>query len=210
MNIYIRYTLTLISFLLLSHIAGAQIITDDKPQPGPDKTKSTKTIREDKVWDWSRFYVGGFPSFGIGGGNGGTSISAGLSTEVGYFVHDRVAVGVRGSYLFGSVRYNSSYSWKYHLLAGSPYLRGYVWKGLFGQAEYQFTNFLNEIDDPAFNADFTLRNSALLIGGGFHDNFENGFGYYLGIMFNVLNTGYYPYPNPDFRIGLTYRLPEKD
>lgn len=210
MNKYIRFTLTLISFLLLSHIASAQIITDDKPQPGPDKPQSERAAKEDKVWDWSRFYFGGFPSFGIGGGSGGTSISAGLSLEGGYFVHDRVAVGIRGSYLFGNVKYSNNYSWRYHLLAGSPYLRGYIWKGLFAQAEYQFTNFLNKIDDPTINADFTLRNSALLIGGGFHDNFDDGFGYYLAVMFNVLNTGYYPYPNPDFRIGLTYRLPSKD
>jgi hypothetical protein len=48
------------------------------------------------------------------------------------------------------------------------------------------------------------------MGAGYHDGFEYGFGYYVAILFNVLNTGYYPYPNPDFRIGITYRFPTSD
>ncbi len=197
--------LTILTLLLVvAQTASAQIVTDDKPQPA----ERPKRYTEDRIWKWDRFYFGGFPSFGIGGGNNGMSISAGLSAEAGYFVHpERVAVGVRTSYLFGNIRYGNNSSWKYHLIGGSPYVRGYIWKGLFGQAEYQFTNFLNSIDDPTLTADFTLRNSALLLGGGYHDGFDYGFGYYVAIMFNVLNTGYYPYPNPDFRIGLTYRLP---
>lgn len=199
--------LTIIMLLLvLAPTANAQIVTDDKPQP---TTKPTRAP-EDKIWKRENFYIGGFPSFGVGGnGYGGLSISVGLSAEAGYFLHpERVAVGVRSSYLFGSIDYGNNYSWKYHVIAGSPYVRGYIWKGLFGQAEYQFTNFLNSINDPTIQADFTLRNNSLLLGGGFHDGFDYGFGYYLAVMFNVLNSGYYPYPNPDFRIGLTYRFPE--
>jgi hypothetical protein len=206
MGTFIRLTLVTIALLLLSLAAGAQIVTDDKPQTAERPQKPV----EEKIWKRDRFYVGGFPSFGIGGGSGGTSISAGLSAEAGYFVHDRIAIGARTSYLFGSVKYNNNYSWKYHLIGGSPYVRGYIWKGFFGQAEYQFTNFLNKIDDPSINATFTLRNSALLVGAGYHDNFEAGFGYYFAVLFNVVNSGYYPYPNPDFRIGLTYRFPEKN
>jgi hypothetical protein len=206
MSTPIRFTLVTITLVLLSYAAGAQIVTDDKPQPAERPQKPT----EERFWKWDHFYVGGFPSFGIGGGNGGTSISAGLSAEAGYFVHERVAIGARTSYLFGSVKYTNNDSWKYHLIGGSPYIRGYVWKGFFGQAEYQFTNFLNKIDNSTINADFTLRNSALLIGAGYHDNFEAGFGYYFAVLFNVVNSGFYPYPNPDFRIGLTYRFPEKD
>lgn len=190
--------------MLWANNAQAQIITDGEPQPAPRQARPI----EDKIWKWDRFYVGGFPSFGVAGGQGGMSISAGISAEAGYFVHpERVAIGVRTSYLFGNVRYGNNSSWRYHLIGGSPYARAYIWRGLFGQAEYQFTNFLNEINDPTINADFTLRNNSLLIGAGYHDGFDYGFGYYVAILFNVLNTGYYPYPNPDFRIGLTYRFP---
>lgn len=196
----------LLWLLVVAHIASAQIVTDDKPQPAPRPAR----MAEDRLWKWDRFYFGGFPSFGIGGNSSGTSISVGLSAEAGYFVHERVAMGIRSSYIFGNVSYGNNSSWKYHLIAGSPYARGYIWRGLFAQAEYQFTNFLNSIDDPTLTADFTLRNNSLLLGGGYHDGYDYGFGYYVAVMFNVLNTGYYPYPNPDVRIGLTYRLPGRN
>ncbi|CAN5137733.1 hypothetical protein BH09BAC1_BH09BAC1_18720 [soil metagenome] len=206
----IHKLIAIFSFALVLFVqtATGQIITDDKPQPA----ERPQRHMEDKIWKWDRFYFGGFPSFGIGGGGGnnGLSISAGLSAEAGYFVHERIALGVRTSYLFGSAKYGNNSSWKYHLIGGSPYVRGYIWKGLFVQGEYQFTNFLNKINDPTLNADFTLRNNSLLLGGGYHDGFEDGFGYYVAILFNVVNTGYYPYPNPDFRIGITYRLPTRN
>ncbi len=206
MKIYKLLILFSLALLLLGNTAHAQIVTEEEPQP---KERPSRDY-EDKAWKWNNFYFGGFPVFGIGGGNAGLSISAGISAEAGYFVHERVSVGVRTSYIFSNYRYGNNSSQKLHLIAGSPYLRGYIWKGLYGQAEYQISNLLGSINDPTFNADFTLRNNSLLLGGGFHDGFENGFGYYIGIMFSVLNSGTNFTTNPEFRLGFTYRLPNKE
>ncbi len=207
MSKYIRYTFILLSFMLLSHLASAQIITDDKPQPA-DKPQTIKSS-EDKLWKWDRFYFGGFPVFGIGGGNYGTSFSVGLSAEAGYFVHDRVSAGIRTSYAYSN--YKDSYgSQKLHSMFGGPFVRGYIWKGIFGQAEYQFSSLLFSIDDPSFNADITVRNNSLLLGGGYHDNFDTGFGYYIAVMFRAYNSGTNLFPGPEVRVGFTYRLPTKE
>ncbi len=207
MSILIRFSFILFSFLLFTQMASAQIVTEDKPLPA-EKPKYKKSS-EDKIWKWDRFYVGGFPVFGIGGNSFGTSFSVGLSAEAGYFLHERVSAGIRTSYAFSN--YRDSYgSQKLHSMFGGPFVRGYIWKGIFAQAEYQFSSLLFTIDDPSFNADITVRNNSLLLGGGFHDNFEDGFGYYIAVMFRAYNSGTNLFPGPEVRVGFTYRFPNKD
>ncbi|CAN5137673.1 hypothetical protein BH09BAC1_BH09BAC1_18710 [soil metagenome] len=199
-KIVIIFSFTL---LLMATVANGQIVTDDKPTPAARPSREP----EDKIWKWDRFYVGGFPIFGISANSyGGLAISTGLSAEAGYFVHNRLALGLRTSYIYSSFDYGNNSFEKTHLIVGSPYVRGYIWKGLFGQVEYQFANVLATINVPAFNADFTWRNNSLLLGGGYHGNFDYGFGYYFSLMFNLYNTGTNFIQSPDLRIGFTYRF----
>lgn len=205
MNTLIRLILVMFALVVLSHAASAQIVTDDKPQTADKPQKPL----EDRAWKRENFYFGGFPVFGIGGNSYGTSFAVGLSAEAGYFVHERVSVGIRTSYAFSN--YRDSYgSQKLHSILGGPFVRGYIWKGLFGQAEYQFSSLLFSINDPSLNADITVRNNSLLIGGGYHDNFDSYFGYYIAALFRVYNSGTNLFPGPEVRIGFTYRLPSKN
>lgn len=199
-----------IGALLMFLSAKAQINTSPagEPQSGKIETKDKykpKGVVIDKFLKRENLMVGG--GFGLGLSN--LFFSVGLAPEVSYFVWpERVAIGTRFNYNYYR---DNFYDVNSHLFGGGPFMRGYIWKGLFAQAEYELTSVEVILLDAFGNYAGKQRGSlnAFLVGGGFHQNFDSGFGFYFQILFNTLQNTDFIYPNPSYRTGFTYRFNAK-
>ncbi|MDX2002144.1 MAG: hypothetical protein SFW35_06920 [Chitinophagales bacterium] len=196
--------LLLLCFLLLmaSLPSMAQITTEpvEEGDTSEHSVKPAPKYREDKLWKWSNFYVGGVPGFGISS----YYMEVSVAGEAGYFVHNRIALGLQSSYTYSYDRY---YEVSYNIIRSAPYIRGYIWEGLFAEAAYEFTtlkNFKDRLNGGVLVPRFT--SNSLLLGGGYHDSYENGFGFYFAVLASVLNTNSVLNANPAFQLGLTYRF----
>lgn len=200
----------LLILLLLAKVPEAygQIITNDEDSeqtitpPADNKANRNAKDNEDKIWKWDNVFIGGIPGFGIDN----NYLVATMAVEGGYFIHPHIALGGRFSYQY---YYYRPYDERYHIFGGGPFIRGYIWKGIFAQMEYEVTSVGPlRIEDSFGNligyARFDV--NALLLGGGYHGNFDDGFGYYISALFNVINTQTYVYANPQVRLGLTYNF----
>src|SRR5690606_22245268 len=110
-----------------------------------DNINSLPRPQPEKLWKWDNVFIGGIPGFGIS--NNYASVTA--AVEAGYFLHPRVSIGGRFIYQFYLDKY---YSDKLHIFGGGPFARGYIWKGIFAQAEYETTSVGNlRIEDSFGN-----------------------------------------------------------
>lgn len=200
MKQFFSTTLLVFTLLAVAVPSMAQITTQDEKAPSKNDERQYAP-KSEKLWKWKNFYVGGIPGFGISSYYVNVSVSA----EAGYFVHSHVALGAQMTYSYTLDKY---YDVSYNVIRFGPYARGYIWEGLFAQVEYDLTTVKN-YQDHSFSPPVTidrLNNNSLLIGGGYHDNFENGFGFYFAILAGVINSSTALTANPDFRIGVSYRL----
>ncbi len=107
------------------------------------------------------------------------------SPTVGYlFWKDRLELGTGPIFIYQ--RYKDVYTEdKFNLFTygASFYTRGYVWKGLFGQAQYDLVN------KPSIY-DFTHRVnvSHLLLGAGYSTPIGDNGNFFISALFNVLNS----------------------
>jgi hypothetical protein len=186
--------LFLFSVLITGHVF-CQITTEpDKQQPTTqNKYRPKGPAKADKFFTKENLAVGG--GFGLGIGNRFISVS--VAPEVSYFVvPSRLALGGRFYYNFYK---DNNYKVKSHLYGGGPFMRGYIYKGLHAQVEYVdlFGNIYGK-QRQTYNA--------FLVGGGYHHNFDEGFGFYIQILYNVLQNTDFIYPNPAIRTGITYHF----
>ncbi len=189
-----------IFFLFANHLSAQINSTPETPE-----TKSQykpKGNNSDKFFNKENFVVGG--GLGLGFGNLFTSFS--ISPEVGYHIYpDRIVVGTRFFYNYYHDKVND---FSYNIIGGGPFVRGYIWKGLMAQVEYEYTYIKNYPYRGGLNGNQTfyrdLNISGVLVGGGFHQNFESGPGFYFVMLFNVVRSYDWIYPNPVFRVGFTY------
>jgi len=145
--------------------------------------------------------LGGGINLSIGSG----FVSVGLAPEFAYFlVPSRIVVGGRAYYNFYK---DSYYDVSSHFFGGGPFVRGYIFKGLFAQVEYEISSVEQYYVDPLYNrvvGKERINYNAVFVGGGFHQNFDSGVGFYIMVLYNVLQTTDFIYPNPQFRTGITY------
>ena len=208
--------MTLLIAMMAIQPLFAQITTEDATTPPPakavnkkDKTKKEKEDKEDKekLSSLSNLYIGGIPGFGINS----YYVNVDAALEVGFFVHSHIALGVQTTYSYVLDKSYSSGDISYNVVRIGPYARGYIWKGIFAQAEYELTSIRNFVDHSDPNNVITypvLNNNSLLLGAGYHENYKRGFGFYFCVSFNVLNSTNALSANPDFKVGLTYRFKE--
>lgn len=184
---------------------SAQIISKETtPTTQNDPVKQERQVK--RLWNWDNVFIGGIPGFGMSN----TTVTANIAVEAGYFLHKRFAIGARFNYLFYRDTY---YDFNFNIFGGGPFARGYIWKGIFGQLEYEMLSVGDFRIVDSFGqllGTVRIRTNALLIGGGYHGNYDDGFGYYAAILFNVLQTETFIYPNPSIRIGLTYNFVKGD
>lgn len=204
-----KKTLTFL-FIICCFSAKSQINTN--PENNNSKTQETKSQYKpkgsgNKGFKIERLMVGG--GIGLGLGNAYTSFS--IAPEVGYFVWpERILIGGRFIYNYyrdKTVLINGSFP-KLNIYGGGPFARGYIYKGLFAQLEYEYTYlkrfpYLGGISgNQVFYKDLLF--NGFLVGAGFHQNFESGPGFYIQILYNVLQSTELISPNPTFRTGFTY------
>jgi hypothetical protein len=195
-----------ILFVLLAAFSGLNVFSQINTTP--DNTPATKgkykpkgTSSGDKFFTIENLMVGG----GLGMSFGNRFLAVGVAPEVSYFlVPNRLSIGTRVFYNFYK---DNFYKVKSHQYGGGPFLRGYIWKGLFAQAEYELSSVEFLILDSSGRHVLGMQRAgfnAFLIGGGYHQNFDGGFGFYIQILYNVLQSTDFVYPNPMFRTGFTY------
>ena len=202
------YTLILVTAAIL-FVGGqdlhAQIISKETtPTTQESPNKPDKQIK--RLWKWDNVFIGGIPGFGLSN----TTVSFNIAVEAGYFIHPRFALGARFNYLYYRDKY---YDFNFNIFGGGPFARGYIWKGIFGQIEYEMLSVGDFRVVDSFGkllGTIRVRTNAFLVGGGYHGNYKEGFGYYAAILFNVLQTETFIYPNPSIRIGLTYKFSKGD
>jgi hypothetical protein len=186
---------------LTATVAFSQITTQpDTEVPKVENKSKPKIPSNDKFFKRENLAVGG--GFGLGIGNRFVSVS--VAPEVGYFlVPSRLLLGGRFYYNYYK---DSYYDVKSHLYGGGPYMRGYIYKGLFAQAEYELSSVEIFYVDNFGNVSGSARQTynAFLVGGGYHHNFDAGVGFYISILYNVLQNTDFIYPNPSIRTGITY------
>lgn len=183
----------------------AQIISKETtPSTQESPKKQERQIK--RLWNWDNVFVGGIPGFGMSN----TTVSFNIAVETGYFIHKRFALGVRFNYLYYR---DTFYDFNFNIFGGGPFARGYIWKGIFAQVEYEMLSVGDFRVVDSFGqllGTVRIRTNAFLVGGGYHGNYDDGFGYYAAILFNVLQTETFIYPNPSIRIGLTYNFVKGD
>ncbi len=173
--------------------------------------ESTKK-QEDKFFKKENFVIGS--GFGLSIGNVFTSIN--ISPEVGYhLLSDRIVVGGRFYYDYFVDRSNRQKTYRYNIIGGGPFIRGYIWKGIVAHVEYSST-LIKDLPFTVGVYDSTqslvgystiykdLRLNDFLVGGGYHENFQSGLGFYFLVLFNTVRTNEWLNPNPHFRTGFTY------
>lgn len=198
------HTVLWMALMLITVSAMGQIISEEERNPDikSENMNSLQRPKPERLWKWDNFFVGGIPGFGISNNYASITVAA----EAGYFLHPHISVGGRFVYQFYLDKF---YSDRLHIFGGGPFVRGYIWKGIFAQGEYETTSVGNlRIEDSFGNVVgyARLNVNAFLLGGGYHDNYDDGFGYYIAVLFNVINTETFIYPNPVFRFGLTYNF----
>jgi hypothetical protein len=193
-------------FIICTLQAAGQINTTPDNRPvtkNKYKPKGGGISSGEKFFKKENIIVGG--GFGMSFGN--RFISVGIAPEASYFLIPlRLSLGARFNYNFYK---DNLYDIKSHLYGGGPFVRGYIWRGLFAQAEYELSSVEVLLIDmgttgPVVVGKRRIGLNAFLIGAGYHQNFDGGFGFYIQLLYNVLQSTDFIYPNPMFRMGFTY------
>ena len=162
------------------YIDNREELLNDEETPTKQK-RNERYADEDSVqkkFDPSKLRIGG--NFGLQFGN---YTFVNLSPTVGYiFLKDRLEVGAGPIFIYQSVRYNYNYRQSYLLYGGDFYTRGYIWKGIFAQAQYDLINKESYYKNERINVHH------LLIGGGYSTPIGNVGSFYASLMYNVLNN----------------------
>ncbi len=138
--------------------------------------------------------------FIIGGGLGlqfGTITLIDVSPVIGYRITERFVAGIGGTYQYYKENFNDPTYPDYsaNIYGGSIYARYYVWRDLFGHAEYQYLTY------TPWNKDVRVDVNSYLLGAGYRAWLGNNFAATIVVLFD-LNEGMYSlYQNPIMRIG---------
>jgi hypothetical protein len=139
------------------------------------------------------------------GGNFGASFGdvtfIEVSPNVGYHVTDDFIVGIGLTYSYLRDR-RATLDYKTNIFGGRTFLQHIIFENFVAHAEYELLN-LKTIDDRATsNFEPQRRNiHSLFVGGGFRSTL-GGYSYInLLILYNLNDSRYSPYTNPQIRAG---------
>ncbi|QQR97643.1 MAG: hypothetical protein IPK18_12475 [Sphingobacteriales bacterium] len=152
------------------------------------KSKTNNTNSEDenttdeeeipKKFDPSKLRIGG--RFGL---QFGSYTFVNISPTAGYlFLKDRLEVGAGPIFIYQSIRYANNYRQKSFVYGADLYGRGYIWKGIFAQAQYDFVNKESYFEYKRVNVHH------LLIGGGYAQPIGDAASFYFSLMYNVIRS----------------------
>jgi hypothetical protein len=171
-----------------TQIKSSPALNDTMPTPesaSADREEKEKPV-SNKKFDPSKLRIG-LSNFGfqIGSYYNYNFIFLQATPTVGYiFLKDRLELGTGPIFIYQ--RYKDVYSQeKFNLFTGgaSFYTRGYIWKGLFAQVQYDFVNKPSIYD---FNRRVNVNH--LLLGAGYSTPIGNAGSFFISAMFNVINS----------------------
>jgi hypothetical protein len=161
---------------------------DDNTTIRNNKRTNNNEIEEDekeneeestKKFDPSKLRIGG--NFGL---QFGSYTYVNLSPTVGYlFLKDRLQLGAGPIFIYQSIRYTNNFRQKSFVYGADIYARGYVWKGVYLQAQYDLVN-----KESYYNFGQRLNVHHLLLGGGYAQPIGNAASFYISMLYNVINN----------------------
>lgn len=182
------------TFILISSLCTAQEYINDSA------VDSIKASKENK-FDWDKVYVGG--GLGLQFGNY-TFID--LAPIIGYRFNTNISAGIGLTYKFFQDNRNTNY--KTHIYGGSIFGNYVFTKNFFAHVEYELIN-LDFIELNPNGSVFSKKRrdlSYLWIGGGYRQPVGANSYLVATILYNVLDTKGFFYPNPIYRLGFNIGL----
>lgn len=194
-------------------------IPDDAAAQRSRKKKKKKKETTEKV-EFARqlWYGGGFGlsffSQGLGGGLDGNNFAVGLSPMAGYKILPWLSVGPRleVEYITGRYRFFGAgqvYKLNAFSYAAGPFLRAKTPINIFGHFEYQFRNEVFLTGEITIDNKLkTVRQSrdAFYLGAGYHAGSPGGWGYEMGLYYDVLAPDNSTDIPIQYRFGITYNF----
>lgn len=181
----------LIIILILSTlISSAQFIGDDEVE--------SNNIEEPKFSD--KLFFGG--NLGI---TFGTSTYINISPIVGYKVNPFFSAGVGVIYEY--INYDNYYYGKVNtsIFGGKIFAQSILFEKVILYAENNVLSLERKyFGNNSHTADGRYLLNVPWIGGGIYQDFGNGGGVYLLILFNLNTNTYSPYPPYEFRMGFNF------
>ena len=122
---------------------------------------------------------------------------------IGYRVTDRLGVGLGIKYSYYKIT-DPYLEYSTSMYGGGPFLRYFVFDGLFAHAEYEILNM--EVPDYFLQRYVRKNISSVFLGGGYRQMMGARSAIDFLILFNVNDTNDSPYENPIIRIGFGFGL----
>ena len=173
------------------------------------QSESNNSLKETPWLAKERFYLGG-----TGGLSFGSVTYVEVAPLVGYKITDRFSIGVNPKYTYIHYKYtnNGQYStpdYQTHIWGGSFFARYFILDNVFLCGEYELNNYAALISLPN-NGGYKEKRitvGSLLLGGGYFQHFGGGSGFYIQVLYDVLQNPYSPYYGvPVIRAGFVFGL----
>ncbi|TVR79006.1 MAG: hypothetical protein EA412_07180 [Chitinophagaceae bacterium] len=162
--------------------------------------REDRPSQRDRGFQWDRFFMGG----GIGAGFG-TYTYVNVSPMAGYFVTDRLALGLGGIYQYFNYR---PYNFSTNIYGGSVFSRFYILENFFAHAEYEVINLEGFVIDNTGGIveRGRLNVDAFYLGGGYAQPVGRNSAFYFMALFDLLQSQYSVNRNPVIRVGFMVGL----
>lgn len=176
--------LTLITILAWTIGAGQSLAQNDNPYKGlPFK---------------DRIFLGGDLGLSFG-----SYTYIRIAPMLGYRISDRLAVGAGPSYTyFKDSRYQPAYETS--IYGGSVFGQYFIFEPIFLQTEFEMLNLDTYKFDPIAEEVITGRTTipVWLVGGGYSERTAGGSGFFLSVLYDLIQDPNSPYPNNlSIRVG---------
>jgi hypothetical protein len=181
-SVRLRFVLVLVAGFFLTSAFG-QDFTPPAPKPVPEKKKP--------FWSRDKVYVGGGLGLQLG-----TTTMINVAPDIGYKITKKYSAGVGIRYIYLADNY---YNYKLNIYGASVFNRFLITDYLFAHVEYELLN----VTEPSSRTNFSLEN--VWVGGGYRQVAENS-AFYVVALWNLNDTPYNPFPNPQIRLGFNVGL----
>lgn len=181
--------ITVLLWLLL--ISFSPAFSQDFDDLYSDETEK----KEDSVSLSDKVYFGGDFSLSFG-----SSFYFSIAPEVGYKIFPWLHAGLGAYYMHAS---SNLYNYSISVYGGRTYLRPFVFKKLFLQAEYELLNV------PRWDSTYGYTGNRVMVPGalggiGYMQKSGGRFGFYIALLYNFTISEQTPYSNPVIRTGFVF------
>jgi hypothetical protein len=151
----------------------------------------------------NRFFTGGGLGLQIG-----TVTLIDVSPHIGYYLTERIALGIGATYQYYSIK-TKQFDYSTDIWGGRTFGRYYFLENIFGHIEYEYLNYEAALIDPYGFYTGNIKRvgvNNVLVGAGYRENiFGNSYINAL-LLWNLNETVYTLYSNPILRVGIDVGL----